>query len=211
MYSIQVLELEFPDDLEHTTTLNKLGKILENIEFTGRGVDFSLPVSLHRQVVERHPPEHARRTHALVSLANILNARFQQDRQIGDLEEAISCSREALSLTPLSNNYHSTILLCLANVLSKRYERSGQRADLDESITLFEEALSLLPPSKDYSKRPDVLNVLAFILISRYDVGGEMADMDRAIVLLKEALETTPTGNVMWLKNLAEAYRTRYP
>jgi tetratricopeptide (TPR) repeat protein len=110
----QVLELEFPDDPEHTTTLHKLGKILENLEFTGRGVDFSLPVSLHRQVVERRPPEHARRTHALVSLANILNARFQQDGQIGDLEEAISCSREALSLTPLSNNYHSTILLCLA-------------------------------------------------------------------------------------------------
>ena len=209
----QVLELESPDDPQHTSTLDNLGTILGNRAYIGEGIDFSLPISLHRQVVERRPPEHARRPHALIALANVLRAQFQQDGQVGDLDEAISISREALSLIPLSDKFHPTILLRLAGVLSKRYEHSGQRADLDESIALSEEALSLLVPSEDYSKRSDALNDLALVLIAKYDIGGQMADMDRAIALLKEALETTPRGKNLRgsrLNNLAEAYRTRY-
>ncbi|KIM38266.1 hypothetical protein M413DRAFT_448000 [Hebeloma cylindrosporum] len=211
------LELESPDDPAYTKTLDTLATIMRNRVATSKSVDFSLAVSLHRQVIERRPPGHDHRPHALVDLTNVLYTRFQQEGRVGDLDEAISLCREARALTPPSNDFHVTPILRLAVVISKRYEHSGLRADLDESIALSEEALSLLPHSEGYSQRSDALNDLALVLISRYDVGGQMADMDRAIALLKESLEATASGNknhksrLNTLNNLAEAYRTRYP
>jgi hypothetical protein len=51
-----------------------------------------------------------------------------------DLEETISCHREALTLRPPGHQSRSTSLNNLANAVLIRYNRLGRMEDLEETI-----------------------------------------------------------------------------
>jgi tetratricopeptide (TPR) repeat protein len=62
-----------------------------------------------------------------------------------DLEEAITCHREALALRPHGHPDRSSSLNNLANAVSTRFEQLGRMEDLEEAITCHREALASLP------------------------------------------------------------------
>ncbi|KAL5531835.1 hypothetical protein ACEPAF_5398 [Sanghuangporus sanghuang] len=73
-------------------------------------------------------------------------------REVEDLDESISLSREALTLLPDGHPQRPSALSNLADSLRARFERSGRIEDLEDSITLNLAALDHQP--EDHSKLP---------------------------------------------------------
>ena len=73
-------------------------------------------------------------------LAAYLSHRYGQLGGMGDLEEAVVFSREALVLCPQGHPDRWKLLKDLAAYLSSRYNLLGGRQDLDEGISVALEA-----------------------------------------------------------------------
>ena len=71
-----------------------------------------------------------------------------------DLEEAITCHRQALALLPHGHHNRSMALNNLANAVSTRFQQFGRIEDLEEAITCHRQALTLRPhghPGRSFS------------------------------------------------------------
>ena len=148
---------------------------------------------------------------SLNNLAGRLSTRYNQLGWMGDLNEAIVLSREALALRPLGHPDRPMSLNNLAADLSARYNHLGWMADLNEAIFLDRNALLLYPLG--HAERSASLNNLAVHLSTRYNQLGGMEDLNEAIVLSREALALRPPGHPdrpMSLNNLAADLLTRY-
>ena len=62
-----------------------------------------------------------------------------------DLEEAITCHRQALTLQPHGLPSHSITLNNLATAVSIRFDQLGRMEDLEEVIKYYSEAKFILP------------------------------------------------------------------
>lgn len=118
-------------------------------------------VSCKRGKLERCPLGHGDRFDALFDLAKALCKRFKKERQIDDLNEAITLHRNALELRLVENDKYDRSLSLneLAICLSYRYDKLEAVDDLEEAIALGREALALRPPG--HPRRSVSLNNLA--------------------------------------------------
>ena len=92
----------------------------------------------------------------------LFRSRYKQLARIGDLEEAITCHRQAIALRPHGHPNLSDSLNNLANAVSIRFQQLGRIEDLKETITCHRQAITLRPhghPNRSYS-----LNNLAISL-----------------------------------------------
>jgi len=97
-----------------------------------RGVDHLLPWNPHHHTF-------------LNNLGATVFIRFQQSGRMEDMEEAITCHREALALCPRGHPNRAASLNNFANAVSTRFEKSRSMEDLEEAITCHREALTLRP------------------------------------------------------------------
>ena len=90
--------------------------------------DLEDAISSHREAL--HPLGHPDRPSFLNNLANSLSIRFYQSGRMEDLEDTISCYREALTLRPRSHPDRSGSLDNLGSALLTRFKQSGRIEDL---------------------------------------------------------------------------------
>ncbi|KAI6042939.1 hypothetical protein EDC04DRAFT_2891523 [Pisolithus marmoratus] len=79
-------------------------------------------------------------------LANYLTARFQSQRTLVDLNDAITLYRFVLQFHPMGHPGRASSLHDLAQCLADRFRQQPATANLDEAISLEQEALQLLVP-----------------------------------------------------------------
>jgi hypothetical protein len=95
----------------------------------------------------------------LNNLASAVSTRFEQLGGMEDLEEAITCHRQALALRPHGHPNRSSSLNNLANAVFTRFQQLGGMEDLEEAITCHRQALALRPHG--HPNRSSSLNNLA--------------------------------------------------
>jgi tetratricopeptide (TPR) repeat protein len=128
-----------------------------------------------------------------------------------DLEEGITCHREAVALCPRSHPNRPCSLNNLANAMFTRFEQLGRMEDLEEAVTCHREALSLRPhghPDRSYS-----LGNLANAVSIRFEQLGRMEDLEEGITCHRGALALHPHGHSdrsSSLNNLANAVSIRF-
>jgi tetratricopeptide (TPR) repeat protein len=130
---------------------------------------------------------------------------------MNDLEEAITCYRQALALLPHGHLNNSCSLNNLASAVSTRFKQLGRMEDLEEAITCHNQALALLP--HEHPNRSSSLNDLANAMFARFGQSGRMDDLEKAITCHRQALTLRPHGNPnrsSSLNNLANAVLTRF-
>ncbi|KAI5988773.1 hypothetical protein EDD15DRAFT_2198856 [Pisolithus albus] len=152
-------------------------------------------VSRKREILEGCPPGHADRDVALYNLAYVVCERYEKERTIDDLNEAVTLYRHVLELRPVEDekSSRSASLHNLAFCLGCRYDELGAVDDLEEAIKLEREALALRPPGHhDHSAS---LNDLGVYLRKRFEKQAEVCDLEEAIPLLRKALELHPPGH----------------
>jgi tetratricopeptide (TPR) repeat protein len=111
-----------------------------------------------------------------------------------DLEEAITCHRQALALQPHGHPNRSGSLNNLANAVSTRFQQLGGMEDLEEAITCHRQALALLPHG--HPNRSDSL--ITSPLLCPLALSGQekrMEDLDEAITCHHQALALRPLGH----------------
>ena len=113
--------------------------------------------------------------------------------RVEDLEEAITCHRQALALFPHGYLNRSTSLNNLATAMSTRFEQLGKTDDLEESITCHGQALVL--QVHDHPGRSSSLNKLAYAVSARIKQSGSKADLLDTVKYFSEAKNILPTGH----------------
>ena len=147
----------------------------------------------------------------LLSRAESLAARFQEEGGGDYIDQAIVLDREALELCPPGHPKRDDSLSSLALHLGNRYDQLGAMEDLTEAIVLNREALALHPAGNPY--RSIDLNNLAVDLSTRFEQTGAIEDLNEAIFLARDALALCPLGrpdHSISLNNLAVDLSTRF-
>lgn len=139
----------------------------------------------------------------LASLASALDARFERNGSIDDLNGVVTQYERLLSaVCP-----HS--LSRLGCLLHTRFQMTGGIEDLDRAIAHLTEAISLtLEPGDELATR---LNNLGAALQSRFERYGESDDINNAVTAYKRASNSVATDDlrVVFVSNLSMALRVR--
>ncbi|CZR64738.1 uncharacterized protein PAC_14637 [Phialocephala subalpina] len=136
---------------------------------------------------------------ALFSRAKGLIERFRLVGYIGDLEDAITSSKEAVEIMPKNRLERFNIMMELAVSLKLRFEHSGRKShsgsteDLDDAISLGEQVLREAP--RDYPERADWLGAHGNALGARFETMGDAKDLEEAIRLTGEAVAIDPRND----------------
>ena len=139
-----------------------------------------------------------------------MSSLFVETGDIAYLHEAITCSREALSLQDIR---HPTRLRSLGNLaifLRMRHLRLGDTAHIQGSVKLLQESLFL--PGNQGDTIMTVLQ-LGSTLGNRYDALGDPDDLDESIRLLRDASNSFPLGHPRRsaaLNDLGDALQVRF-
>jgi len=115
-------------------------------------------------------------------------SRYEKDRKLEDLDEALQLSRAAVTTTSEEDSRLPTRLLNLANVLNTRYK-------VDEKMTYIEEMIRILERAERVGKAssatclPQILSRHAHALYIRYTRTTVSADVLAALKKGKEGLD----------------------
>ncbi|KAI6040843.1 hypothetical protein EDC04DRAFT_2672883 [Pisolithus marmoratus] len=150
-------------------------------------------VILRRAALEGAPLTRQDDCSALISLADVLHERVQEDRGRRDFNDVITLRRAALKLTPPGHPERPVYINILATLLHERFEREDSMEDLTEIIALRRAVLELTP-----SGHPDHLSSLVNLadsLEERFQREDSMEDWTEIITHRRAALELTPPGH----------------
>ncbi|MEZ0109336.1 tetratricopeptide (TPR) repeat protein [Catenulispora sp. EB89] len=128
-----------------------------------------------------------------------------------DLDYAIDCHEQALSLTEPRSQTQAQVLGNISVAYAERYKLGGLRADLDRGIALVERGLEFSTP--DWEIHTALLANAGELSAVRFARDGAPADLDRAIELQEQVAAGTPADHPRLagrLSNLAAALVERY-
>ena len=115
----------------------------------------------------------------LNNLVTAVSTCFKQLGRMKDLEEAITCHHQALSLQPQGHPNCSYSLSNLVTDMSTHFKQLGRKDDLEEAITCHCQALALWPQGHpNYSSS---LNNLATAMSTHFEQLGRIEDLEEAI------------------------------
>lgn len=145
-------------------------------------------------------------------LGDIHAERHQKTKRKADLDEAISATRLALSISSADHPINTTLLNNLANGLWQRYQSIENEDDLHQALFYALQALDSI--SHDDSNRAAVLATLGAIRASFYECHGEYQNLQEAIVGTRKSIDITiqceGAASLALLNNLGAYMWTQY-
>ena len=117
------------------------------------------------------------------NLAGALCIHFGQLARMEDLEEAITCHRQALALRPQGHPNRSFSLGILANALYTRFEQSRSHNDLLDAVKYLSEAKTILPTG--HPSQSKIESSLSSIFLIESDV----SEWDESLHMMTKAFE----------------------
>ena len=158
--------------------------------------DLDEAVTLLRKAVAITPAGHLTteghldRAETLSNLGSALRTRSDRTGQPADLDEAVTCLREAVAivdnlgypaLSPDMRSNQAGMLSNLANALRARSDRTGLAglADLNEAVYFLRRAVAITTPAGQ-AARAEMLSNLGAMLRLWFDRIGQPKDLDEA-------------------------------
>ena len=131
----------------------------------------------------------------IVNLADAMSTRFQQLERMEDLEEAITCLRQAVALRPHGHPNRSFSLIILASVMNTCFQQSRSHDDLLDTVMHLSEAKNISPTG--HPCQSTIESCLASIFLIRYNVSKldeNLHMMTKAFELFKHAADHFPAS-----------------
>jgi tetratricopeptide (TPR) repeat protein len=147
----------------------------------------------------------------LSNLGMALQARFERNGVLADLDAAVDASRAAADAAAAGHPGRAGMLANLGIGLRLRFERSGVAEDLDEAVAAGQAAVDAVPPG--HAERAVFLSDLANAYVARFRHGGLPADLDAAVKAAEAAAAALPDGHpsrAACLSNLATGLGARF-
>jgi hypothetical protein len=123
-----------------------------------------------------------------VKYGTVLQHRFKEKGAVGDIQNSVSMSEEAVRLTPDGHPDKPSFLNNLGNSLLRRFERLGDPSDMTKSVSVKEEAVRLTPDG--HPDKPSMLNSFGNSLLRRFQRLGDSGDMNQSVSVEEEAVTT---------------------
>jgi tetratricopeptide (TPR) repeat protein len=188
----EALAIAPPQHRDRVTWLHNLGNKLAE-RFSRRGLVGNLleAIVMANEVVELTSKDHPFYASFLVSLGNKLAMRYVHPIGLEDteavqiLDTAIAMTREAMDMTPTTDNEARPWSNELADKLIDRFDKKNDIVDLQEAISLGRQAAKLT--ASNNPKRVMILMNLGKALERQYKRTGETADLEEATSTFYEA------------------------
>ncbi|MGW6886725.1 CHAT domain-containing protein [Streptomyces chartreusis] len=171
----------------------------------------SAAVQLWQRIVAAVPAEHPNRAAMLTNLGTALRVRFEQTGALGDIDEALAVSRQAVGEASAGLPERAEILSNLAKTLYAKFMRTGVLTQLDEAIDIGRQAVHATP--KNHPDQAANLSTLGNTLRARFDQTGALADLEQALAASREAVNMAPANEPRrpgMLSNLALVLATSF-
>ncbi|EKM60619.1 uncharacterized protein PHACADRAFT_189744 [Phanerochaete carnosa HHB-10118-sp] len=153
--------------------------------FRGPTVDVPPPSEDHEtvttplEILSHESTTSVNQTTFLTTVTPALFARLARTHNLKDIENAITATREAISVLPAMDGRDAALLYTLAELLLCRFELSGRLTDVKEALSLHHRALLLRPPG--HADRYLHVLSLAKTLHTHFCCAGEFQDLADAI------------------------------
>jgi hypothetical protein len=164
-----------------------------------------------RHAVAATLPNHPYLALYLSNLGTRLGYRFQRNRSIQDLEEAINTGRRAVAATPLDHPKLAQHLSNLGHQLSNRFQWNRSIQDLEEAINIGRRAVAVTP--LDNPNHAGYLNNLGIRLGFRFQWNRSIQDLAEAIDIERRTMAVTPPDHPYlagYLNNLGARLYDRF-
>ncbi|KIM67659.1 hypothetical protein SCLCIDRAFT_1209758 [Scleroderma citrinum Foug A] len=150
---------------------------MESVE----GVDIDKAITIQRETVALYSLGHPRFIPSLGTLANSFAKRFQQQGNIGDLDEFTALYRNLLEVSLADRHARSVSLHGLALGCWYKFQNQGGTSILDEAIALERAAFQLR--QQGGAGRAESLHSLVLFLNARLAETGKLDDLEELIEL----------------------------
>ena len=187
---------------------------LSRYQLTSSKPDIDDAVELGRQAKALSSPSNLNWMPILSELGYALSVRYQMavhGGQLGDLEEAIQCSRQALRETPPETAMHKTFLHNLGARLILKSKATGDLSDANEALSITEEVLAqTIPGSHEHLTAQQ--NIIC-MLQKKYQRTKYWRDLSEATRMQRLIMERLDASHEFWPKactGLASLLEDRY-
>ncbi|KAG8744498.1 Vacuolar protein sorting-associated protein 53 [Ceratobasidium sp. 414] len=190
----QVLSLASDDDPRRADWLNNLGGLYQHQSDAGLLLGpqhFDMQVEFDREALKLTPDGSSANPERLHCLGISLYGRFKKLENLRDIDEAIDCGAQAVSLISGSHPSFSAFLNSLGSSYQARFEHLEKHSDINEAIECHKKVVA-----STGAEHPDGaiwLQNLGGSYLSRFGHQGDRADIERAARCLKKAAHY-PTG-----------------
>ncbi|PTB38641.1 hypothetical protein M441DRAFT_145867 [Trichoderma asperellum CBS 433.97] len=150
---------------------------------SGRMEDFEIAIRLTEEALHAT----ARASDHLNTLSNIWDDRFQQTKELKDLDEAIRKGREAVQTSPKTDPQHLRWQHNLSLLLHKRYQQLGRVEDLEDWILNAQDAVDATQEGD--RTQGSIFQNLGAAHSDRFKRFGRIEDLEAAISLGRRALQ----------------------
>ncbi|KAI0256881.1 TPR-like protein [Lactifluus subvellereus] len=174
-------------------------------ERTNKSEHLTEAIIHYRAALTSCPLGHPFRLLYLKGLAHLLNLRFDESRDMNDIEDAATLYQELLDIMDKDPDRMS-VLMDLANAYHSCFEQTDDPEDLEKAISRYREVLLLCPP--DHEDKGRFLGSLAASLAERFEKFGRIDCLKEAISLFRNSLCLLPRGHpyrIASLTGLGEA------
>lgn len=164
--------------------------------------------ALYRGLLPRSLP--SERHDVLQGLASALDLRFQYLGDTSDLSNAITYSREALSLIPSNHPQRYDYLNLLGNHLHTRWRQTQEREDIQQTLQCYKQALDHCP--NDTARRYVLAN-LGSVCGDFFRAGEGEEHLEKAIAYTEDSLALYSDDDPqrpMVLTILGSTYHSRF-
>jgi tetratricopeptide (TPR) repeat protein len=150
-----------------------------------------------------------------ISIAMVLQRRFEETRNVDDITQVISHCENAISLIssgPVPNHpLFFAVYNFTGNAYLSRFTCIHKLQDLDHAISHHQKAVQSTP--SDHRDLPKNLKDLGNSYLLRFEYTGDLQDTERAISHYKKAVKSAPSGHpdlLAYLSNLGNSYSCRF-
>ncbi|KAF8548089.1 hypothetical protein OG21DRAFT_1599543 [Imleria badia] len=155
--------------------------------------DLHVAIRYFEIVIRRCPPSHEHYFIAVTFYATLLITRSEQRESIQDIDTAIGCIRNGMTVGRADDPSRPELVSILGYCLTSRFLHCGSAADLESAVENCYTGVSS-DSSLNAGARAGNMSRLAFALFTRYQLQGDEMDSTRAKTYLKQALELCPSG-----------------
>ncbi|KAF9465837.1 CHAT domain-containing protein [Collybia nuda] len=152
-----------------------------------RETDLTMAIKSYKTALEYQPLDQVKDVLVLRTISMLLEIRFGQLSELGDLDAMIACYHQILKLYLPGDSGIYGSLGDLGNAFQTRFNLLENMRDLQRAISCYQQALELCPPGHINYLR--ILSGLAQALWIRFEQFGEMEDLDRTILYHQQALK----------------------
>ncbi|GAA3908890.1 CHAT domain-containing protein [Streptomyces lacrimifluminis] len=152
-----------------------------------------------------------RRATTLSNLGAVLQTRYDNGGAAEDLDKAIGCFRQALSIVDPNDPNAPMIRSNLLSAVNARFARHASQADLEETVHVYRQSIATV--RADHPRWWDWHADLALSLMARWEFTGARPDLEEGITKLREVIDGAPAGHPRlnaWRSQLGMGLESRF-